>query len=156
MVAVLASPLDHSEVTLCLELFEACIRDKVGLRTFYLERGDRADFVWLRKNLSAYVFDGVKALALYRRLSDFRLPNPETDAIASMDAKLDEGMSLLADFHKLFRNNMFLAALNVRDSAASDGITSFMGSAYFVYDFWGRPAPAGLWDQLQAQTESER
>jgi len=116
------------------------------LRDFYLRYGDRADILWLRDHLSNYIFLGEEAEKLHKAITSIRIP---AGSIRSLMDELDQYMVYRDSFYELFEDNYFLAAMNISTSDQPTGIISQDGQSFFVYSFWGRPAPAGLGMDLE-------
>ena len=137
---------EHESVRALLGMMEDAMRDKIKLRDFYLRYGDRADILWLRYHLSDYIFLGEEAEKLHKAITAIRIP---AVSIRLLMDELDQYMAYRDSFYELFEDNYFLAAMNISTSDQPTGIISQDGRSFFVYSFWGRPAPAGLAMELE-------
>ena len=139
---------EHDVLRALLVMMEEGMTEKHKMREFYLRYGDRADILWLRDHLSYYVFLGAEAEKVSNALMKIKTHALSVGAL--MD-ELDQYMVYRDAFYDLFEDNYFLAAMNLSSTEKPTGIISQNALAFFVYSFWGRPAPAGLARDLEDQ-----
>ncbi len=130
---------------LLLKIFEATVSRPSDVRSFYLNYGDNADAVWVIRNLlKLYAFEGEKAGALFRKIQGLRLPDPREEDLASLCRALDGFHAVVEELRRLLKDNFFLSYIGQSGGASEDGVFARTSGAFFVYEFWDRPAPASL------------